>query len=250
MAIDSQMDMAKNKIIIVITFFLLSALWFFFPLWKVESGNVWFAMRLALPAIILTLGGIGFLPRFMTMGFLFCAVGDVMGVIGSFEGQMGGFAFAHIYFISQFVKDIRKSILHSSSFILNLIIVILLCLFPLAIAFIKVIPAISDLPIRLGCIVYALLLCGTFGTSILRFLSYSSPLSRELEKGFGVLGALLFLISDFILSWNKFTSHISHASLYIMITYYGALFFLFIGTLKKLKGPSPVLSLKGRGEKL
>lgn len=242
------MDMAKNKIIIVITLFLLSALWFFFPLWKVESGNVWFAMRLALPAIILTLGGIGLLPRFMTMGFLFCAAGDVMGVIGSFEGQMGGFTFAHIYFITQFVKDIRKSTINSSSFILHLIIVILLCLFPLVIAFIKIIPAINDLPIRLGCIIYALLLCGTFGTSILRFFSCSSPLSRELERGFVILGALLFLVSDFILSWSKFTSHIPHASLYIMITYYGALFFLFIGTLKKLKGPSPVLSLKGRGE--
>ena len=242
--------MEKNKIIIVIALFLLSALWFFFPLWKVESGNVWFAMRLALPAIILTLGGLGLLPRFMTMGFLFCAVGDIMGVLGSFEGQMGGFTFAHIYFISQFVKDIRKSTLNSSSFILHLIVVILLCLFPLVIAFIKIIPAISDLPIRLGCIVYALLLCSTFGTSILRFFYCSSPLRGELERGFVVLGALLFLISDFILSWNKFTSHISHASLYIMITYYGALFFLFIGTLKKLKGPSPVLSLKWRGEKL
>ncbi|MBQ6189987.1 MAG: lysoplasmalogenase [Bacteroidaceae bacterium] len=242
--------MAKNKIIIVITLFLLSALWFFFPLWKMESGNVWFAMRLALPAIILTLGGIGLLPRFMTMGFLFCVVGDVMGVIGSFEGQMGGFTFAHIYFISQFVKDIKKSTINSSSFILHLIVVILLCLFLLVIAFIKIIPAINDLPIRLGCIVYALLLCGTFGTSILRFFSCSSPLRGELERGFVVLGALLFLVSDFILSWNKFTSHIPHASLYIMITYYGALFFLFIGTLKKLKGLSPVLSLKGRGEKL
>ena len=250
MAIDSQMDMAKNKIIIVITLFLLSALWFFFPLWKMESGNVWFAMRLALPAIILTLGGIGLLPRFMTMGFLLCVVGDVMGVRGSFEGQMGGFTFAHIYFISQFVKDIKKSTINSSSFILHLIVVILLCLFLLVIAFIKIIPAINDLPIRLGCIVYALLLCGTFGTSILRFFSCSSPLRGELERGFVVLGALLFLVSDFILSWNKFTSHIPHASLYIMITYYGALFFLFIGTLKKLKGLSPVLSLKGRGEKL
>jgi uncharacterized membrane protein YhhN len=54
-------------------------------------------------------------------------------------------------------------------------------------------------------------------------------LRGELERGFVVLGALLFLISDFILSWNKFTSHIPHASLYIMITYYSALFFLFIG---------------------
>lgn len=248
--------MEKNKIIIVIALFLLSALWFFFPLWKMESGNVWFAMRLALPAIILTLGGIGLLPRFMTMGFLFCAVGDVMGVIGSFEGQMGGFTFAHIYFISQFAKDIRQSILHSSFFILHLIVVILLCLFPLVIAFIKIIPAISDLPIRLGCIVYALLLCGTFGTSIIRMSSVKCKMSSFKAVSFPwggwlvVLGALLFLISDFILSWNKFTSHIPHASLYIMITYYGALFFLFIGTLKRLKGPSPVLSLKGRGEKL
>lgn len=216
--------MAKNKALIVIVVFLLSALWFFFPLCKVESGNVWFAMRLALPAIILTLGGIGLIPRLMTMGFLFCAVGDAMGVIGSFEGQMGGFAIAHICFISQFVKDIRQS----KPSVITLIISTLLCLIPLVIAAIKVIPAIHYLPIRIGCIVYALLLCGTFWTSLVR--AFSVRKGKTLLLYLTALGALLFLVSDFILSWNKFTSHIPHASLCIMTTYYSALLFLFVGS--------------------
>ena len=46
------------------------------------------------------------------------------------------------------------------------------------------------------------------------------------------IGGLLFLFSDFVLSWNKFTEHIPHASLYIMSTYYAALLCLFIGTLR------------------
>lgn len=185
---------------------------------------MWFAMRLALPAIILTLGGIGLIPRLMTIGFLFCAVGDAMGVIGSFEGQMGGFAIAHICFISQFVKDIRQS----KPFVITLIISTLLCLIPLVIAAIKVIPAIHDLPIRIGCIVYALLLCSTFWTSLVR--AFSVRKGKTLLLYLTALGALLFLVSDFILSWNKFTSHIPHASLCIMTTYYSALLFLFIGS--------------------
>ena len=66
-------------------------------------------MRLALPAAILAVGGIGLLPCLMTLGFCFCTLGDAMGVAGSFEGQMGGFALAQICFIAEFAKDIRRS---------------------------------------------------------------------------------------------------------------------------------------------
>lgn len=220
------MDMAKNKALIVIVIFLLSALWFFFPLWGSDAGNMLFAMRLALPATILAIGGIGLFPRLMTLAFFFCAVGDAMGVIGSFEGQMGGFAIAHLFFICQFVRDIRQSKITRVALTIST----LLCLIPLIIAGIKVIPAIRDLPIRIGCIVYALLLCGTLWTSLVRALSEKGE--RRILPYITALGAFLFLISDFILSWNKFTSHVNYASLYIMTTYYCALLFLFIGTLR------------------
>lgn len=213
----------RIRTIIVIVAFLLAAGWFFFPVWEPETNYLLFTLRLALPAILLALGGIGLIPLLMTLGFFFCAIGDAMGVLGSFEGQMAGFALAHICFISYFVKCIWKP--HP----VVLVLTTLLCLLPLALAAMKVIPQITVLPIQIGCSVYALLLTGTVWTSIVR--AFSTKKGMKALPLVAALGALLFLVSDFILSWNKFTARIPHASLYIMTTYYAALLLLFIGTL-------------------
>ena len=214
----------RCRIIVIVSAFMLAAVWFFVPVGKPDGRSLLFAMRLALPAALLAFGGIGLLPWAMTLGFCFCAVGDAMGVLGSFEGQMGGFAVAHICFISQFLRDIRLSKLQRASIVFTT----LLCALPLVLAAMKVIPAIHDWPIRIGCSVYALLLAGTVWTCILRAFSLSEG-GKSLAF-IAALGSLLFLVSDFVLSWNKFTAHIPHASLYIMTTYYAALLFLYIGT--------------------
>ena len=211
----------------VVVAFLLAATWFFVPVGKPDGESLLFAMRLALPAALLALGGIGLVSRPMTAGFCFCAVGDAMGVMGSFEGQMGGFAVAHICFICQFMRDIRRSTPKLAVFVITA----LLCSLPLVLAALKIIPAIHDLPIRIGCIFYALLLTGTAWTGIVRAVSPRNV--RSFLPFIAALGGLLFLVSDFVLSWNKFTEHIPHASLYIMSTYYAALLFLFVGTLRR-----------------
>lgn len=217
----------RKRVFVVIIAFLLAAGWFFFPLGKPEGGSLLFAMRLALPATLLTFGGIGLIPSLMTFGFLFCAIGDAMGVLGNFEGQMAGFAIAHICFITYFIKCIYKP--HP----VVLVAATLLCLIPLVLAATKVIPLIKDLPIRIGCIIYALLLTGTFWTSIVRI--FSGKKGSKVLPAIVAFGALFFLVSDFVLSWNKFAEHIPHASLYIMSTYYAALLLLFFGTLRPSK---------------
>lgn len=210
--------------------FLLAASWFFFPLGGPSKGHLLFAMRLALPAILLAAGSIGLLPCQMTFGFLFCAIGDAMGVIGSFEGQMGGFAIAHICFILFFLKDIRDGKTHPPAYLFTT----LLCFVPLILAAIKVLPAIQDLPLRIGCAIYALLLSGTMWTSIIRTQSIQAG---KVISVVAALGGSFFLISDFILAWNKFTAHIPNASILIMSTYYAALLFLFVGTLRISQNP-------------
>lgn len=217
----------------VVAAFLLAAVWYFFPAvtWHVFPADretfpsLLFAMRLALPAAILAVGGIGLLPCLMTLGFCFCTLGDAMGVAGSFEGQMGGFALAQICFIAEFAKDIRRSAQavpprkpHPVAFMAAT----LLCLPPLILAALKVIPAVKELPIRIGCTFYALLLVLASWTSIVRAFTFRNYIAMT--------GCLCFLVSDFILSWNKFTEHIPQASLLIMSTYYAALLFLFCGT--------------------
>jgi len=217
----------KNNIkceLAVIICYLLASAWFFFPIGKPEGGSMLFAMRLALPAIVLAMGSFWMRPKLLMMAFWFCALGDVMGVLGCFEGQMGGFALAHICFISFFGRAIRRAKEHS---LLIIAMVSLFCLVPLGLAAWKVIPAITDLPIQIGCSVYALLLTGTLWTAAVRDCAVSVDWrSTPFEA---VYGAAFFLTSDFILSWNKFVEHIPHASFYIMITYYCALLLLFVG---------------------
>ena len=217
----------RNRTFIVIIAFLLAAGWYFFPVLEPESNYLLFTMRLALPAALLALGGIGLIPLLMTFGLVFCAIGDVMGVGGSFEGQMAAFALAHICFISYFIKGIRAS----KPLPIVIIATTLLCLVPLVLAALKVIPQVRELPIQIGCSVYALLLTGTVWTSIVRAFSIEN--GRKLLPYIAAIGALLFLVSDFVLSWNKFTARIPHASFYILTTYYAALLLLFVGTLKK-----------------
>ena len=43
-------------------------------------------------------------------------------------------------------------------------------------------------------------------------------LQRDLMFG---AGALLFIISDLILAWNKFVSPIEYSSVFILVPYYG-----------------------------
>ena len=216
----------RTRIIVVVIVFLIAAGWFFFPVWEPKGESLSFALRLALPAAILAFGGIGLISWLMTFGFVFCTIGDTMGVMGSFEGQMAGFALAHVCFISYFVKCIRES----KALPAVLITTSLLCSLPLVLAAKEVIPRIKDLPIKIGCFVYALLLTGTVWTSIVK--AFSTKERMKTLHLLAAMGGLLFLVSDFVLSWNKFTEHIPHASLYIMTTYYAALLLLFVGTHK------------------
>ena len=223
MKIDIRRKLACEVAVVIC--FLLTAVWFFFPGWKPEG--VLFAMQLALPAVVLAVGSLMLRDRLMMMGFCFCALGDAMGVLGSFEGQMGGFALAHICFICFFWGEAHRAKVHPFP-IVTLAVASLVCLVPLGFAAWKVIPAITDLPIRIGCSIYALLLTGTLWTAIVR--DFSDPFDRASGPFKASYGAAAFLTSDFILAWNKFLEHIPHASYYIMITYYCALLLLFAGT--------------------
>lgn len=208
---------------IVTILFLLAAIWYFCPIGKEVFEPLCFRMRLALPAAVLALGGIGLLPRLITLGFVFCTVGDAMGVLGSFEGQMGGFAVAQIFFITQFIKDIRQGKVPRLGFVTAS----LICLLPLIFAAWNIFPNVQPLPIRIGCVVYALLLLSSVWTSILRAFS--------IRRYIATIGCMIFLISDFTIAWNKFTEHIPHAGIYIMTTYYAALILIFFGTIRELK---------------
>ena len=230
------MKTGRLRVLGVCGAFLLAVVWFFVPVGKPEGASVLFAMRLALPAAVLAVGGIGLLPWLMTAGFVFCAVGDAMGVLGSFEGQMGGFAVAHVCFIIWLAKQISRPAGQRADKFPSLYIISTVCFIPLFVAAVRIIPAIKDTTIRMGCIIYSLLLTGTLWTSWLRMAS--SGMANRLQRKWPLLtalGATSFFISDFVLSWNKFVQHIPNSGILIMSTYYAALVLLFMGEAYKNK---------------
>ena len=52
--------------------------------------------KLALPVALLFLASFKLLPWQMTFAMFFSCLGDYMGAVGNFMGQMGAFALAHV----------------------------------------------------------------------------------------------------------------------------------------------------------
>ena len=92
-------------------------------------------------------------------------------------------------------------------------------------AFSEIIPNTPEGIIRIGTGIYTVLICTML---VLALLQRSSLYA---------LGALLFVFSDFILAWNKFTSPIENAGLLIMIPYYLGQWLIYIRSTPFRVGP-------------
>lgn len=193
-------------------------------------------LRIAFPVAALSVFGawLGIEWKFV-LAFLFSCTGDAMGACGSFAGQMGYFAAAHIMLIWAFAGMLRKSRgSHglpegkaggtqnggAEDFLDSRIwktLAALAVAATLVFAFVLVIPEVPEGALRIGCGVYAVLIASMFGLSLMQ----RSP--------FFAVGAALFLISDMILSWNRFVGPVPASGWLIMIPYYLGQLLLWLG---------------------
>ena len=220
------------------------------------SGVVRF--RIAYPVAVLFLGGFlaGLDLRF-ALAFLFSCTGDAFGAGGSFIGQMGFFALAHVMLIWGFVRGLRVVSTGSTTARERLLslskhrervgldrtssertawfrqaqpprrervwigggLAAVAAVFILACA--VVLPSIEDSVLVWGCGIYALLICTMASLAMLQH----SPLFA--------LGALLFVISDLILSWNRFVGPVACEKYLIMVPYYLGQALLWLGAVSK-----------------
>ena len=77
--------------------------------------------------------------------------------------------------------------------------------------------------LQIGCGVYAVLITAMFGLSLMQ----RSPLFA--------IGAALFLISDMILSWNKFIGPVAAEKWLIMVPYYLGQLLIWLGAATLMK---------------
>lgn len=148
----------------------------------------------------------------MALFFSFC--GDVMGWKNELIPQIGFFALAQITYIIIFCILYPPKKTWSKS-----VRILLLChvtiFYGMAMAWIF--PKVEDRIIAYGIAVYAVLLLG---------MCYSALRHRNVCL---IIGALLFVISDFILGVHLFVQRIPHSSLYVMAPYYLGQLLLYVG---------------------
>lgn len=215
------MDRANKQQTIILAIFIVLATIYFIPkatLIQILPATM-VKYRIIGPLLTLTLASIFMAPWQIALAMGFSLVGDFMGAYGSFIGQMGFFALAHVMLISYFVCRLM-SMQNNGKLWLKTIPTAIIVLALLTFALTYIIPNAPAGIIRTGCVVYAILICSMFGLATLQ------------KKVLFSIGAGLFLFSDMILSWNKFTSPVENSRWWIMIPYYGGQLLLWIQAAK------------------
>lgn len=210
-------DKSNRKIIYISLIFIVLAAMYLMPAAALEQmlPEKVVRFRIAYPVAALALLGayLGMGWKFV-LAFLFSCTGDAMGAYGSFFGQMGYFAAAHIILIWAFAEELWK---------VRKTLVGLAVTAALVFAFALVIPRVPEPGLQIGCGVYAVLITAMFGLSLMQ----RSPLFA--------IGAALFLISDMILSWNKFVGPVTAEKWLIMVPYYLGQLLIWLGAATLMK---------------
>lgn len=210
-------DKNNRKIIYISLIFIVLAAMYLMPSAALEQmlPEKVVRFRIAYPVAALALMGayLGMGWKFV-LAFLFSCTGDAMGAYGSFFGQMGYFAAAHIILIWAFAEELWK---------VRKTLVGLAVTAALVFAFALVIPKVPEPWLQIGCGVYAVLITAMFGLSLMQ----RSPLFA--------IGAALFLISDMILSWNKFVGPVTAEKWLIMVPYYLGQLLIWLGAATLMK---------------
>ena len=210
-------DKSDRKIIYISLIFIVLAAMYLMPAAALEQmlPEKVVRFRIAYPVAALALMGayLGMGWKFV-LAFLFSCTGDAMGAYGSFFGQMGYFAAAHIILIWAFAEELWK---------VRKTLVGLAVTAALVFAFALVIPKVPEPWLQIGCGVYAVLITAMFGLSLMQ----RSPLFA--------IGAALFLISDMILSWNKFVGPVTAEKWMIMVPYYLGQLLIWLGAATLMK---------------
>lgn len=176
--------------------------------------------KLCFPVGLLCLASLWLAPWEICLALLFSALGDFWGSCGNFLAQMGSFAIGHVFYIVFFVRRyLRKvepdrKLTSKAKGYLTMMGICIAAL--LALVFVKVVPCAPVGILRTGVSIYAVVIC---------LMLFAAMLQRSLLYA---LGALLFVVSDFILAWNMFVEPVPFRDYLVLGTYYAAQWLLFI----------------------
>ncbi|WP_426415073.1 lysoplasmalogenase [Aestuariirhabdus sp. LZHN29] len=152
------------------------------------------------------------------IGLLFSSVGDLLLAWNQFVPGLGSFLVAHLFYIAALARRPRLS---APRIVLALAMVV-----ATGTLVAQLLPLLGEM--RVPVVVYigvivTMALCALLGEG-------NHPLVA--------MGALLFLLSDSMIAIDRFMSPLPLASLWIMLTYYSAQYFIARGALSQQKTAS------------
>lgn len=157
----------------------------------------------------------------LAAALVFCMFGDVAMEVDLVPG-IGMFLIAHLLYNADFLwhaSTVGPTIIPMAVSLVCFAVMVVY-VFMLVRALQSTGPEIPPFILRAG-IFYFLLISATLSTSVLLWLTTNNPL------GFiTVIGAAFFILSDSLIGINAFRQKINHHELYIMPTYYLAIFLL------------------------
>jgi uncharacterized membrane protein YhhN len=172
--------------------------------------------------VLLTPASLTLFYLLLAAALVFCMLGDVAMEVGLVPG-IGMFLFAHLLYNADFLLHaIEAAPLTTLSIAVSIgcFAVMMVYVFMLVRALRSTGPEVPPLILRAGTF-YFLLISGTLSTSVLLWLTTNNPLGLV-----PVIGAAFFILSDSLIGINAFRQKIMHHELYIMPTYYLAIFLL------------------------
>lgn len=165
--------------------------------------------------------------------------GDFMGATGNFMGQMECFAVAHLFltlFFLQRLFQTGKASAKNLAAILTkrrvaYIVVTGFCVTVLLLmSMVCIVPEVPAGTVRAGVAFYTL---------VISLMLFSALMQRSI---FYAVGAVLFVMSDFILAWNRFVEPVEYEKYMIMVPYYLAQWMLYVRSTKYRIGKSLLLT--------
>lgn len=184
----------------IIVVYLILALYFF-----IADHSSWF---IAVPTLLLSLATLAHSRQggwAIPVALFFSAIGDYQGSEHNFILQVLFFAFAHIFYIKDFVSNGKftkqKAWIAALPYIYAVVYLVLL------------ISHMNNVVEIVAVAIYAMIIASMGASALMLDIKH---------KFWYVVAAILFIFSDSVIVYNKYIEHVSNASLWIMTTYYAA----------------------------
>jgi uncharacterized membrane protein YhhN len=189
----------------------------------------WFIKPFLIPFLFLAVYSCGNFPskKFLLIALTFSWMGDVV-LMFAFEAEiyfiigLVAFLISHMAYIVLFSKQLRiRSSRNKAIFWVGITAIIVYLILMLSL----LLPTLGTL--KIPVFVYAIILSTMLLFAFKGYLKWSKPAGAYI-----VLGALIFVISDSILAFNKFYEPLLFSSVLIMATYLLAQYLIVVGILK------------------